>query len=367
MPVPSFAHAAFSRGWILGIGAMLLVACAGQPPRPTTVAPSGDGLASTTISEAFVSVDVPEVEVDSLTTWLSPEGQTRVIVSGKHGGTLLVFDGETGELLREVGERGTLEYPNGVATFGDWLFVVERDAASVSIFELPDFILRGRVGEGVLKTPYGLWLQETAPGEVELLVTDSYVLEGGDLSPEQLGERIKRFRVRLDDDPIRSFTLDAFGGTDDESALRWVESIVGDPALDRLVIAEEHPDFRQRGALIYDLAGNYTGVHLGEGLYAGDMEGIALYECQSGNGYWITTDQGWEINRFHVFDRVTLAYLGSFSGEVTRNTDGIALHPGSSERFPYGVLYVANADLGIAAFDWRDIAAALNLWLDCPE
>ena len=49
------------------------------------------------------------------------------------------------------------------------------------------------------------------------------------------------------------------------------------------------------------------------------------------------------------------------------NTDGIVLHPGASPRFPYGALYVVNDDSGIAAFDWRDIAAALNLWLDCPE
>jgi 3-phytase len=346
----------------------LLVACAGPPQRPAPASvPAGDGLASTVITEAFVSAPVPEVEVDSLATWFSPEGETRVIASGKHAGVLLLFDGEDGRLLQELGERGGLQYPNGVATFGDWLFVVERDAARISVFELPDFVPRGQFGHGVLQVPYGLWVRESAPGEVEVFVTDSYRIDDLPNPLARLDARVKRFRVRLDEDPIHSYTLGAFGGTDEDSALRWVESIAGDPVFDRLAIAEEHPDYRNRGPLIYRFDGRYTGEHLGEGLFRGEPEGIALYECQSGNGYWITAEQGREDNRFHVFDRASLAHLGSFSGATTRFTDGIVLHPGASPRFPHGALYVANDDVGIAAFDWRDIASALNLWLDCPE
>ncbi len=354
--------------WLIVGGMALLAACAGQPQRPaTTDVPAGDGLAATVITETFVSALIPEVELDSLATWLSPEGETRVIASGKHAGMLLVFDGENGDLLQELGERGALRYPNGVATFGDWLFVVERDAARVSVFELPDFTPRGHFGEEVLQTPYGLWVWESAPGEVEVFVTDSYQIDGQPPPLARLDARIKRFRVRLDEEPLHSYTLDAFGGTEDASALRWVESIAGDPAFERLIIAEEHPRHRNRGPLVYRFDGHFTGEHLGAGLFRGDPEGIALYECQSGNGYWIAAEQDKSDNRFHVFDRASLAHLGSFSGDVTRGTDGIVLHPGASARFPHGALYAINADAGISAFDWRDIASALNLWLDCPE
>jgi len=361
------AFARFHRS-LLACTIALLAACTGAPPRPVVPpAPAGDGLATTQISEAFVSAPVPDVEVDSLATWLSPEGETRVIASGKHGGVLLVFDGENGHLLQEAGERGGLSYPNGLATFGDWLFVVERDAARVRVFGLPQFNALGQFGEGALQTPYGLWVHETAPDEVEVFVTDSYPLDAAVPARASPDRRIKRFRVRLDEEPVRGFELDALGETAPESALRWVESISGDAVYDRLVIAEEHPEHRRHGPLIYRLDGKFSGERLGEGLFLGEPEGIALYECQSGNGYWIAADQSREDNRFHVFDRATLAHLGSFRGETVSNTDGIVLHPGASPRFPYGALYVVNDDSGIAAFDWRDIAAALNLWLDCPE
>ncbi|MCX7557570.1 phytase [Xanthomonadaceae bacterium JHOS43] len=327
----------------------------------------GDGVASVQIAEAFVGTAVPDAEIDSLATWLTPDGDTWVIVSAKQAAQVFVYEGDTGRLLQRAGEPGALQRPNGIATFGDVLLVIERDGGRIQMLSLPDFAPMGSFGEGLLALPYGLWLNETAPGDVDVYVTDSYQ-HGGAVPPlDQLGQRVRRFRLRIDEDPIRAWAIDAFGGTDETSALRRVESIAGDAAFNRLIVAEEHPDYRSAGPLIFTLDGRYTGAHLGEGLFQGDPEGIALYECPSGNGYWIATDQSDTGNRFHVFDRASLAYLGSFHGEQVTSTDGIALHPFASERFPYGVLYVAHDDAAIAAFDWRDIADALNLWLDCPE
>lgn len=348
--------------------ALALSACVGRVTRVVPVdVPTGDGVASVRIAEAFIGPATPDAEIDSLATWLTPEGDTWVIASAKQAGQVFVYDGDSGELLRRVGEPGGLHRPNGVATFGDVVLVIERNGGRIQVFSLPDFEPLGSFGEGFLTLPYGLWLDETAPGDVDVYVTDSY--QDGDAVPplERLGQRVRRFRLRLDETPIRAWSINAFGGTEEHSALRRVESIAGDPAFNRLIVSEEHPDFRNAGPLIHTLDGHFTGKHLGEGLFQGDPEGIALYDCPSGNGYWIATDQGEDANRFHIFDRASLAYLGSFSGKQVSSTDGIALHPVASERFPYGVLYVANADAGIAAFDWRDIADALNLWLDCPE
>ena len=348
--------------------ALALSACAGPTTRvvPAEVQ-AGDGVASVQITEAFIGAATMDAEIDSLATWLSPEGETWVIASAKHVGQLFVYDGNDGTLLQRVGQAGVLRRPNGIATFGDAVLVIERNGGAVQVLSLPEFSPLGSFGEGFLTLPYGLWLNETAPGDVDAYVTDSY--QDGDAVPplERLNQRVRRFRLRLDENPIAAWAIDAYGGTQEHSALRRVESIAGDAAFNRLIVSEEHPDFRSAGPLVHTLDGVYTGEHLGEGLFQGDPEGIALYDCPSGNGYWIATDQSEHANRFHVFDRATLDYLGSFNGAQVRSTDGIALHPVASERFPYGVLYVANNDNGIAAFDWRDIAEALNLWLDCPE
>lgn len=346
--------------------ALLLPACVGNGPRPVADASlSGDGLATTRVSESFHVELSPDLGIDSLATWATPEGDFWLIASAKFAGRLIVFDADSGEVLREIGEPGEFDYPNGVAVFGDVLFVVERGSHRVQLRSLPDFLPLGSIGEDVLHSPYGIWLRESAPDEIEAFVTDSPVPTAP--SPEADIPRVQRFRVRLDDDPIRAWPLDAFGRPDGAEALHQVESIAGDVIFDRLVIAEEKPELRSRGAAIHDLSGTYTGQRLGADLYRGDQEGIALYECQSGNGYWITTDQNPLENRFHVFDRASLDYLGSFAGEHTRQTDGITLRPAASERFPHGALYASSDDRGIAAFDWADIASALNLWLDCPE
>ncbi len=348
--------------------ALTLASCAGHRPHPLTSADTvGDGVATTRITESFIAGAPDGAEVDSITTWLTPDGEIRVIASAKKAGNLLVYDGTNGDLLAEPLPPGGLAYPNGVATYGDTLFVVERDAGWVQAFALPEFFSLGRFGEGELTTPYGLWLYESAPDELEIFVTDSYQDDGELPAVSDMDRRVHHYRIQLGAGSIQASAQTVFGGTDDVSALRWVESIHGDVAFDRLAIAEEHPDYRKDGIAIYSLDGRYSGQRMGKDLFQGDPEGIALYECPNGEGYWIATDQDENDNRFHVFDRASLDYLGSFSGEHTRNTDGIALYPVASERFPYGVLYAVHDDSGISAFDWRDIADALNLWLDCLD
>jgi 3-phytase len=66
-----------------------------------------------------------------------------------------------------------------------------------------------------------------------------------------------------------------------------------------------------------------------------------------------------------VFERASLAHLGSFAGRTVANTDGVWLDQGASTRFPEGVFYAVHDDQGVGAFDWRDIATALQLGR-CP-
>ena len=73
------------------------------------------------------------------------------------------------------------------------------------------------------------------------------------------------------------------------------------------------------------------------------------------------------LTRFHLFDRATLAAVGSFQGRITAHTDGVALDATATARFPGGVLYAVNDDASVTAFDLRDVAAALGLDRACTE
>ena len=110
-----------------------------------------------------------------------------------------------------------------------------------------------------------------------------------------------------------------------------VESIAGDPVNGRLLIAEE--DVRAGTALrVYTFAGEYSGRNLGFGLIRAQAEGIALWACADGSGYWIATDQFADRSVFHVFDRHSLAHLGAFASKRIANTDGIWLRQGATTR-----------------------------------
>ena len=67
----------------------------------------------------------------------------------------------------------------------------------------------------------------------------------------------------------------------------------------------------------------------------------------------------------------TVAKCYRISGLEVRSLRGmlrlsaLTLHSVATRRFPEGVLYAAHDDRGVGAFDWRDIATALNLRQNC--
>ncbi|TDK24441.1 phytase [Luteimonas aestuarii] len=355
----------------LPLAALLFLAgCATKPlPHPFPVAPAAD---VATVTEAFVAQGAPGHELDSLATWPTEDGGTWVIATAKNVHQLVVFDGDTGEPLRTVGGPGTdpgrFTRPNGLAIHGDLLFVSERDNRRVQVLRLPDFTPVDVVGEGELRSPYGVWVYEPAPGELRLYVTDSFQEgERFDVLPPlaQLDQRVRHYRLRVQaNGTINVQALGNFGDTSPDNALRIVESIAGDPAFDRLMIADE--DMRHAQTVqVYTLEGHYTGHKLPVGSFDAEPEGIALWACDAETGYWIVSDQLRPLTRFRMFDRRTLAAAGTFSGQLTAWTDGVALHAAATPRFPHGVLYAVHDDKAIAAFDLGDIATALQLAPGC--
>ena len=352
--------------------AALLAGCATAPAGPAITEADATAVR---VAEAYVSAPQPGEELDSMATWRAPDGAQWLIATAKSMHRLVVFDADTGARLRDVGGKGTedgrFKRPNGVAVAGDRVFVVERDNHRVQVLSLPDFRPLGTFGQGELRSPYGLWLVPAVDGTVDLFVTDNYMLgEHFDIVPPlaTLDHRVQRYRVRFDGDGHPAAEPVAhFGATTETEALKVVESIAGDPAQDRLLIADEslpHSTLRE-----YTFAGRPTGRRIPGEPFTYEAEGVALWACRAdagkdgavARGYWVAVDQSSERTVFHLFDRRTLKRVGSLHGDTVAATDGIALRTEASPRFPHGALFAMHDDVSVAAFDLHDIATALKL------
>ena len=354
----------------------LLAGCATSPTPPSPSTPSTaprDG-ALPVVNEAWRSVPVAGHELDSLAVWPTPDGATWVLATDKHGDQVLVFDADTGAALHAFGGPGSapgdFDRPNGISVQGDLAFVVERDNRRVQVFSLPEMTPRLVFGTPELRSPYGLWVHEVAPDTVEVYVTDSFMdppAHTGVPAFDTLDQRVRRYRVaQAEDGALSAQLIGSFGATDPAQALRIVESIAGDPAHDRLLIADE--DLRHHATLHdYRLDGRPRGRTLAPGTFGGEPEGVALWACTVDDGYWVAADQLRPLTVFHLFDRQTLAPAGRFTGAATAHTDGIALYPVPTARFPYGALFAVNDDAEVVAFDLRDVAAAVRLDHDCTD
>lgn len=366
-----------NRFLVVALGALFISACS-SVSAPKSEAPAAAATASApapvVVPERYVSGETPAEELDSLATWTAEDGLTWLIATGKSSHRLTVYDAEDGTRLREFGGEGAgpgqFDRPNGIAVYSDYVFVVERDNHRVQVLSLPDFAFVGTFGDRELRSPYGLWVNETEPGELEVYVTDSFMYgkKFDEVPPfAELDQRVRRYRVQFDQDGrLRANYGGSFGDTGEQTALRMVESIAGDRANDRLLIADE--DRRHESTLReYSFSGKYTGRSLPQDSFGAEAEGVVLWTCPDGSGYWIAVDQLAPLTLFHVFDRVTLAPRGTFRGNTTAHTDGVALHAAAMPHFPGGALFAVHDDKAVAAFDLRDVAQALHLSQECVD
>ncbi|MFH5882982.1 phytase [Halalkalibaculum sp. DA3122] len=317
------------------------------------------------IKEAFHTDRDEGDNVDSPAVWHGPDGQHWLLATAKEGDTIIAFDATDGSLIKRFGGSGAgagqLERPNGIAVIDDLVLVVERDNRRIQLFSLPEFESQGSMTHEDLRLPYGLTVFQNDQQQYELYVTDNYnpALEG--YPPQgELDERVHHFRFSLTGDSLQAEHMNLFGDITGEGVLHKVESIFADPVHNRLLIADEA--FDQRSVKVYDLEGNFTGEVISDLYFTSEPEGIALYTCEDGSGYWIMTDQHESPeNKFQVFERQSLDYIGTFKGEITRNTDGIWLTQQSFGDFPQGAFYPVHDDGSVTAIDWQQVASQLGL------
>jgi 3-phytase len=345
----------------LACAAALASACASMAP---------DYRALPVVEERYVTARKPGDNVDSVSVWMNPQGGAWLLATAKETDRIVVYDVATGRELSRHGESGTgpgqLRRPNGIFVSEDLAFVVERDNRRVQVFRLPGFEPVLQFGSAELRYPYGLWIRELGDGRRDVYVSDAYEAPDEGVPPlPELGERIKVYRIEADSDGTPSARhRRSFGDTSELGALRIVESLWGDVAAGRMLIAEEDESYGSE-LKVYDLDGRFTGTIAGREQFVHQAEGIALFSCPDGSGWWVATDQHGSANRWHVFDRQTLQHVASFRGAVTNTTDGIWLHQGPLPGFPGGALFASHADAAVSAFDWRDVAKAAGIPPGC--
>lgn len=332
------------------------------------------------VSEVFKTPRNVWDNVDTPAVWHGSEGQHWLLTTAKQGDVIRVHDAATGAPIRRVGgsgtERGEFDRPNGVAVIDDLMIVVERDNRRVQVFSLPEFEPLGafgqplgwqrEVGEGEdrFRLPYGLTVYQSGREEgapvYTLYVTDAYAQPDESIPPpSELGERVKQYRFMVEEGALRHQHVRNFGATSGPGVLKSVESLWVDPPNDRLLIAEEKAG--EAKIKVYTLDGTFTGETIPSRYFQSEAEGIMLYECAGSGGYWLTTDQSEQSNAFHVFERQSLEYSGSFQGDVVSNTDGIFVTEKSFGPFEQGAFYAVHNDGNAVAIDWADIAGGLGL------
>lgn len=356
---------------LLWVGLGLLGAACQTKTEPAAADGPLAGATATAVSvrETYLTPRDTADNVDSPTFWVTPTGEPWVIVTAKETDRLLVYNATTGKLLRKYGTTGTalgqLDRPNGVSVVDDLLFVVERDNHRVQVFQLPDLKPLAVFGAELLQKPYGLALHKTAENSYRLWVTDNYETPDEQIPPVgELGRRVRVWDVRRTGDKLSATPAGAFGATTGPGVLYVVESIYADPIHNQLLVSEELED--STCVKVYDLQGRFTGQVLGQGLFKGQAEGIALYPCGEKSGYWVLTDQSYKANIFHVYERGSLVHLGSFKGETTLNTDGVWVTPQAFEGFAKGAFFAVHDDGNLAVFDWALLAERVGLKQTCP-
>lgn len=357
------------RALILAAAATASAACGAGAPSGAEGEPATLAAPRTvTVPEVFHTERDTLANIDSPAIWHGPDGHHWILSTAKSTNLIRVEDATNGTLVRDVGSLGDapgeFSRPNGIAVIDDLVIVVERDNARVQVFTLPGFESIGIFGHPELRKPYGIAIYREPAGSYMAYITDAYELVDDEVPPDSLlGERVRQYRLTIADGTVQAEHIRTIGETSGPGVLKVVESIAVDPANDRLMIAEELEG--ESMIKVYSLDGRFTGEVIDSTYFPNQAEGIILYECGPGAGYWVATDQGKEENTFHVFERVSLAHLGSFRGPTVMNTDGIALTPRPLPGFPAGAFYAVHDDGNIAAFSWHAVADSLGLRLDC--
>lgn len=336
---------------------LLIIGCSDSSEK---LSGKGEAINNHVVNEEFQTPRDEADNVDSPTFWHN-DSLAWIISTAKSTDVLIINDALTGKEIKRIGKEGNglgeFNRPNGIFVIDSLLLVVERDNQRVQVLTLPNFLSLGSIADSLIK-PYGLYVYKDSSKSYNLFVTDNYEKADGTVPvDEELDKRIHHYQFTINNFNLEWKIIKKFGAIEGKGRLKVVESICGDPLTQILLISEE--DTTESSIKLYDFDGNFTGRIIGNGLFDGQVEGIALYEKED-EGYFIIADQSYDSNKFLVFDRKSLKKITHFIGSKTTNTDGIWATNQAYGKFTKGAFFAVHNDGNVSVFDWIKIEELLN-------
>jgi hypothetical protein len=138
----------------------------------------------------------------ALAVWPGAGQRPWLLVAAAATHRLVLFDAESGELLREVGalgERaGSFREPVDVAVAGDLAFVVERGNGRVQVLRLPGLATVGFLGEGELERPRAVAVTAAAGGGWTVWVAEEATAAADEPRDGPAEPSLRRYAVAAD-------------------------------------------------------------------------------------------------------------------------------------------------------------------------
>lgn len=295
------------------------------------------------------SVDGPGLNVDDPCFWTNPAdtAESLLFVTTKDSGLVEVYKAATGAFVATI--PGFVK-PNNCAVDGDLLLTTDRTAPDVKVHHLPDLALARTFGGDMIQ-PQGIDVLHSGGQSL------AYVTDSGDASVHVYDVTTGAL--------VRTFATPGWG--------LGIEPVVVDDAYQRVFLSREEGN-NAHGIGLFTPTGTLV-KEFGAHLFPKDTEGLAIYQCGDG-GYLIAADQQNNKSQFEVFDRVTLAHVGTFTmrdaaGDPTNSTDGIDILQTPLPGYPNGIFAACdgcgtNLPDEMDVVSWDKIAAALDLNV-CPN
>jgi hypothetical protein len=282
--------------------------------------------------------------------------------ASKYEQSLLLISGKSNDVIEiwqypfrnnEQSSFKTSSLPNGldIDQAKDWLLVGFSDEEKIVVYKLPGLEKIMTIGEGKFRS-----------GETNM---DILTQSGG-----------KRIMYATEKDLVRGFDLENGKETLTFSPqVESIEEVLADNYHQVIYIPEENgveSKMHSGGAVLAyrpdgSLYPNSNNI-FGQGLFAGDEEGITLYQCldedkeDTGHGFIIVADQSGEgKNGLEFFNRETWKHLGTLTLPGVSMTDGIASTQQYFPEYPLGILAVSNNDTNTALISWEKIFAETGL------
>lgn len=337
-------------------------AAGGEPDAELPPAP--EPLPVVALAPLWETVARPEEGFAGLAFWPGAGQRSWLVVAAAASHRLVLFDADSGELLREVGalgERaGSFREPLAVAVGGDLAFVVERGNARVQVLRLPGLATVGFLGEGELVRPAAVAVEPAGEGWTvwvgEEEVHGTEVPEG----TAAAGSRgvVHRFEVAADGSVLGGLRVELGLGSSPGGRLVGLALARGE----RIPGMASEPPLGAGPVLVAVASGGGEIVaHASPAglpgrpleVVAGVVAGAAALPCGAGGGWVVALEHGGLL----AFSAEPPTAAASLAVEGVTGPVALAVAGRPLAEPAAGTLYVLTADSRVAAVDGGELAA----------